>query len=84
MRDQNNRLRKKVNEIITKETTFFWLKNNIYYILTHTKKQDVNHNHGLEPGTPRSLAQFFTTELFERFENSTDVLKSICTHKLRN
>ena len=83
MRDQNNRLRKKVNEIITKETTFFWLKNNIYYILTHTKK-DVNHNHGLEPGTPRSLAQFFTTELFERFENSTDVLKSICTHKLRN
>ena len=26
MRDQNNRLRKKVNEIITKETTFFWLK----------------------------------------------------------
>ena len=39
MRVQNNRLRKKVNEIITKETTFFWLKNNIYYILTHTKKQ---------------------------------------------
>ena len=58
MRDQNNRLRKKVNEIITKETTSFWPKNDIYYILTHTKKnRDVNHDHGLEPGTPRSVGQ---------------------------